>query len=44
MEGTDRKQFGFPLRDLGKDHALGSDQHPEMMEDASEVLSVHAKK
>jgi len=44
MEGADRKQFGFLLRDLGKDHALGSDLHPEMMEDALEVLSVCAKK
>jgi len=35
---TNRKQGGFPLRDLGKDHALGSDQHPEtMMEDEASI-------
>jgi len=44
VDKNDRKQFGFPLRDLGKDHALGSDQCPETMEGALEVLPICAEK
>ena len=32
------------MRDLGKDHALGSNQCPEMVEDALQVLSLYGQK
>ena len=44
MDGANRQQCGFLMRDLGKDHALGSDQCPEMVEDALQVLSLYGQK
>ena len=44
MDGANRQQYGFLLQDLGKDHALGSDQYTEMVEDTLQVLSLYVKK
>ena len=44
VDGANRQQCGFLMRDLGEDHALGSNQHPETVEDALQVLSLYGQK
>lgn len=44
MDGANRQQYGFILRDLGKDHALGTNQYPETVEDALQVLSLYGQR
>ena len=44
MDGANRQQYGFLMRDLGKEHALGTNQYPEMVEDALQVLSLYGQK
>lgn len=44
MDGANRQQYGFLLRDLGKDHALGTNQYPETVEDALQVLSLYGQR
>lgn len=44
VDGANRQQFGFSLRDLGEDHALGTNQCPETVEDVLQVLSLCAQR
>ena len=45
MEGVDKKQCGYPLKNLETDHSLGSKEvHPEGIEDAFQALMMYSEK
>ena len=45
MEGVDKKQYGYLLKNLETDYSLGSKEvYPEGIEDALQVLIMYSKK
>ena len=44
MDGTDKKLFGFLLKKLADDFALGDGKYPENAEEALQVLTLHMER
>ena len=44
MDGADKKIFGYLLRNMGNDHALGQEKYPDTVEEALQVMMLFAEK